>query len=406
METRDPSSRLPPVLSGEEDGSFPPAKGAHQRAVPSGPAGPEGTGRRDAPLVDLVWIKAGLAILATLSLVALLYFAASVFITLFTSLLLAFALEPLVQLLCRRARLSRQVASAVVVFLFVAALYAVLSFAYFRLAGFLLDIPSLVERIRSAPLVERWTGAIREFTRLAEETVHRISPPPPEPAHPPPQVVVRDTGSVAGALLHGLGSVTTVVFSLGFIPFLAYFVLAGKEPLSRRTLELFSEEKRETAGAILEDIERMMRRFLIGNGIIAAILSAATCLLFWVVGLPYWFVLGVLSGTLSIVPYLGLPLALLPGLVVGIVGFPSATPFFVVGVGVTFFHVVAANYLTPKFVGSGVHLNAVASTVGLLFFGWLWGGMGLLLGIPIVAVLKCVLENIPAARRIGLWLGD
>jgi len=66
-------------------------------------------------------------------------------------------------------------------------------------------------------------------------------------------------------------------------------------------------------GEILIDIEKMMRKFLLGNAVIALILSAATVLVFLLVRLPYAIVLGILSGTLSIVPYLGLPLALLPG---------------------------------------------------------------------------------------------
>lgn len=394
-----------------------PAAGAREGPPPS-PAPRAGEGdrgpaqdavplRRTAAQPDLDWIKAGLAVLTALALLALLHFASSVFITVLSSLLLAFALEPLVQFLGRRTRLSRHVSSAIIVFLFVAALYGVLTFAYFRMADFLTDFPALVERIRSAPLVDRIASRARELERIAEEAARRISPAAPyAPGKAPAEVVLRGTGSFAGALFQGLGSVTSAIFAMSFIPFLVYFILADKEPLSRRTRELFSEEKRETVGAILSDIETMMRKFLLGNAIIAGILSVATCLVFRLVGLPYWLVLGVLSGTLSIVPYLGLVLALIPGLVVGLVTFSSAGPFVVVLASVTVLHLVAANYLTPRLVGGGVRLNAVASTVGLLFFGWLWGGMGLLLAIPIVAVLKCVLENIRTTHQIGLWLGD
>ena len=56
-------------------------------------------------------------------------------------------------------------------------------------------------------------------------------------------------------------------------------------------------------------------------------------------------------------------------------------------------------------MGGGVRLNATASTVALLFFGWLWGGMGLVLGIPILAVLKCIFDNVPSTRRIGMFSG-
>ncbi|MEW6720205.1 MAG: AI-2E family transporter, partial [Thermodesulfobacteriota bacterium] len=139
---------------------------------------------------------------------------------------------------------------------------------------------------------------------------------------------------------------------------------------------------------------------------IAAILAAATVLVFLATGLPYPVVLGVSSGCLSIVPYLGLPLALLPALIVGMVSFESAAPLFAIVAAVTVFHLAAVNYLTPRLVGAGVRMNATASTAALLVFGILWGGMGLLLGIPILTVLRCVLENIPSTRRIGRWLGN
>jgi len=363
--------------------------------------------RRPGP--DLNLIRAGATVIAILGLLALLHFAASVFITLFSAMLLAFALEPLVHLLCVRTPLRRHHASGIVVFLFVAMLYGLFYATYLRAESFLAEIPAITEKIRAAPMVKSLTNSAAELNRVFAEAGRRITPPPAASARPKTAapVVVRDEAeSFTGALLQGLGSLSGVLFALGFIPFLVYFILADREPLTRRTRELFPEEHRATVGEILLDIERMMRKFLLGNAVIALILSAATVLVFLLVGLPYPVVLGILSGTLSIVPYLGLPLALLPGGVVGLVSFESGGPFLVLIASVTVLHLVAANYLTPKLVGGGVQLNATAATVALLFFGWLWGGMGLLLGIPILAVLKCIFDNVPSTRRIGMFLGE
>jgi len=399
---------IPPSHAGDPEGTG----GTGGNAAPAASAGREsggpergaGEGRTPGPNLDL--IRAAATVLALLGVLALLHFAASVFITLFASFLLAFALEPVVHFLCVRTRLRRHYASAVIVFLFVAALYGMLYATYLRAESFLADVPEIAGKIRSAPLVTGLVEKAEEVNRLFAEAGRRISPSPVAPARQKaPPVVVKDAESFTGSLLHGLGSLGGVLFALGFIPFLVYFILADREPLTRRTRELFPEEHRTTVGEILIDIERMMRKFLLGNALIALILSAATIVVFFLVGMPYPIVLGVLSGTLSIVPYLGLPLALLPGVVVGLVTFDSGGPFLAVVACVTLFHLVAANYLTPKLVGGGVRLNATASTAALLFFGWLWGGMGLLLGIPILAVLKCIFDNIPSTRRIGMFLG-
>jgi len=361
--------------------------------------------RREGPDLDL--IRAGAIIIAILGLLALLHLAASVFITLFSSMLLAFALEPVVHFLCVRTRLRRHHASGIVVFLFVAMLYGLFYAAYLRAENFLGEIPAITEKIRSAPMVVSLANRAEELNRLFAEAGRRIAPPMATPARPKttPSVMVRDVDTFTGTLLQGLGSLGGVIFALGFIPFLVYFILADREPLTRRTRELFPERHRATVAEILLDIEQMMRKFLLGNAVIALILSAITVLVFYLVGLPYPVVLGILSGTLSIVPYLGLPLALLPGGIVGLVSFESGGPFLVLIAFVTLFHLLAANYLTPKLVGGEVRLNATASTVALLFFGWLWGGMGLVLGIPILAVLKCIFDNVPSTRRLGMFLG-
>ena len=363
--------------------------------------------RRRAPNLDL--IRAGATIIAILGLLALLHFAASVFITLVSAMMLAFALEPLVHLLCVRTRLRRHHASGIVVFLFVAMLYGLFYATYLRAENFLAEIPAITEKIRAAPMIKSLTSKAEELNRVVAEAGRRISPPPAASARPKtasPFVVRDEAESFTGVLLQGLGSLGGVLYALGFIPFLVYFILADREPLTRRTRGLFPEEHHATVGGILLDVEQMMRKFLLGNAVIALILSTATVLVFLLVGLPYPVVLGILSGTLSIVPYLGLPLALFPGVVVGLVSFESGGPFLVLVASVTVFHVVAANYLTPKLVGGGVRLNATASTVALLFFGWLWGGMGLVLGIPILAVLKCIFDNVPSTRRIGMFLGE
>jgi predicted PurR-regulated permease PerM len=387
----------------------PPRSGESPEAASSAETAIPGTKeeRRQGPDLDL--IRAGATVIAILGLLALLHFAASVFITLFSAMMLAFALEPLVHLLCVRTRLRRHHASGIVVFLFVAMLYGLFYATYLRAESFLAEIPAITEKIRSAPMVKSLTIRAQELNRVVAEAGRRIAPPAATSARPKtgsPLLVRDETESFTEALLQGVGSLGGVLFALGFIPFLVYFILADREPLTRRTRELFPEEHRATVGEILLDIERMMRKFLLGNAVIALILSTATVLVFLLVGLPYPIVLGILSGTLSIVPYLGLPLALLPGGVVGLVSFESGGPFLVLIASVTVLHLVAANYLTPKLVGGGVRLNATASTVALLFFGWLWGGMGLVLGIPILAVLKCVFDNVPSTRRIGMFLGD
>jgi predicted PurR-regulated permease PerM len=351
-------------------------------------------------------ILGSLLVLAVLGFLTLCYFASSVFITIISSILIAFALEPLVQLLCRKARLGRIFSSVIVVFLALGVLYAILYMAYGSAQQLFTDLPVLIEQIRNAPLVQSITSQVYGLTETLQEAGRSIAPTAPPPPPKGAAIILRDSTSWTETLFRGLGSLTTVLFSLSFIPFLVYFLLAEKEHLIRRTRTLFPAEHHETMMVTISGIERMMQKFITGNAIVAGILSIVTAFVFLLVGLPYWLVLGIVSGIISTIPYLGLVLALLPPLVVGLVTFDSSLPIIVIVACVTGLHVVAANLLMPKLVGGGVQLNPVASTVSIMFFGWMWGGMGLILGIPIVAVMKCVLENMQPTRKLGQWLGD
>ena len=115
---------------------------------------------------------------------------------------------------------------------------------------------------------------------------------------------------------------------------------------------------------------------------------------------------GPLSGFLSLAPYIGLPLALIPPVLAALTVFNNLTAYLIIGTTVAFLHLLALNLMYPKLVGSRVHLNPIAVTISLMFWGTIWGGIGLLLAVPITAGLKAVLDNVPSLAPYGRMLGD
>jgi AI-2 transport protein TqsA len=106
----------------------------------------------------------------------------------------------------------------------------------------------------------------------------------------------------------------------------------------------------------------------------------------------------------NLIPYLGVVLSWLPPLLIGLKQFHTATPFILIFAVLTVLHLVAANLLVPALVGWRVRLNALALTLSLLFWGWLWGGMGLILAIPITAVIKVICDHVESMQPVGRWL--
>jgi predicted PurR-regulated permease PerM len=122
--------------------------------------------------------------------------------------------------------------------------------------------------------------------------------------------------------------------------------------------------------------------------------------------LPYFLLVGPISGFLSLIPYIGLPLAMIPPFFVALPVHDHLTPYLIIGAVVSFYHLLALNLLYPKMVGARVHLNPLAVTVALMFFGILWGGIGLVLAVPAAAGIKAVCDNVPSLQPYGKLLGD
>jgi len=122
--------------------------------------------------------------------------------------------------------------------------------------------------------------------------------------------------------------------------------------------------------------------------------------------LPYPLLIGPLSGFFSLVPYIGLPLALIPPLLVSPMVFHSFSTYVLLSATVMLLHILALNLLYPKLVGSRVHLNPLVVTVALMFWGFLWDAAGLVLAIPLTAGIKAVCDNVRSLRPYGKFLGD
>src|SRR5229473_7691453 len=118
------------------------------------------------------------------------------------------------------------------------------------------------------------------------------------------------------------------------------------------------------------------------------------------------FALGIVSGFLNLIPFLGVVLAGVIPLLAATLQFGSAGPFLIVAGTIGTLHLVSANLLIPKLIGSRVNIGPVAATVGMLFWSWLWGGVGLLLAVPLTAFVKLVADCHPALLPIANLLAE
>jgi predicted PurR-regulated permease PerM len=148
----------------------------------------------------------------------------------------------------------------------------------------------------------------------------------------------------------------------------------------------------------------MIRTYVLANVVIGLVSSLVCGIVFWYLGIQYFYFIGLISGFVSLVPYLGIFLALLPPLAGGI-GTLHRGGIIAVIVTVIVMHLVTMNLIYPRVIGRRLQLNALAVSLSLLFWAWIWGASGLLLAIPILGAVKIVCDHVEPLQPLGSWLG-
>jgi len=361
--------------------------------------------------------------------VALLYYGRAFLVTLLTAIVIALLLEPFVSFLVR-FRLPRAVASFLVCTVALLLLYLVGVGLYTQGAALFEDLPSYSQRISDmvdtvalrVDAAEKTAIQILVPRRFREQEAagpkqpapettkrRRRSAEPPKPTAPaePTEVRIRaEPISLVEYLYDNLQLFYNAILLVSFVPFLVYFMLSWRDHIRRSFLSLFHGDDRHAAGRSWQGIAGMARAYVLGNFILGLLLSVASSVFFWAVSLPYYLLIGPLSGFLSLVPYIGLPLAMLPPFFVAVPVYNRLPAYLIIGAVVGFLHLLALNLLYPKLVGGRVHLNPLAVTVALMFWGTLWGAIGLVLAIPITAGMKAVFDNVADLQPYGRLLGD
>jgi predicted PurR-regulated permease PerM len=178
-----------------------------------------------------------------------------------------------------------------------------------------------------------------------------------------------------------------------------------QEHVRASTVMLCPMNSRHTAYVTLGLISAMIRSFMVGNLIIAVFMGAISTVVFGFLHIPFFYFVGFISGFLSLVPYLGVLLAMAPPVFVGVAHITSES-LLVIVITVFGLHLISMNVLYPKFLGPRLQLNPLAVTLALLFWGWMWGAIGLLLAIPVTAAMKIIFDHVESLRAYGAWLGD
>jgi len=307
-------------------------------------------------------------------------------------LLFAILLLPIANFFEKRVRLPRGAAASFALISLVAVMYGVMYLVGSQVANLANDWPMLSKQVSSS---------IHEVQNWIESSFHINMERQMNYVHRATNEIMSSGSEVVGTTF---GAISSLMLFLVFIIIFTLLILLYRRLLFGFLLEVSGEDNAHTVRDIVDNVQKILRQYILGLLLEMFIVAGAACSLFLLIGIKYAILLGILVGLFNIIPYVGIFTALfLSSLVTFATGSPQQALF--VAIGVVGIHLVDSNVLLPTVVGSKVRLNALLSFLGIVVGEMMWGLSGMFLAIPIMAIFKIIFDRIESLKAWGVLLG-
>lgn len=208
--------------------------------------------------------------------------------------------------------------------------------------------------------------------------------------------LVQQTFSGSAGFIAGL--IATIIFTFLFLIY--------REGFKQAFILFYPEEKRGQALKMLKSIQLVGQKYLVGVILIVIIIGIINSVALLIIGIDYPFFFGFLAAILAIIPYVGTTLG---STIVVLYAFMTYDSLWIpIAVAITFWaiQVVESNFLSPKIVGGTLKVNALAAIISIIVGAAIWGVAGMILFLPITAMLKVICQEYEELKPIALFLGE
>lgn len=347
-------------------------------------------------------------VIAGMGFIVFLDWAQAILLPLAAGILTSYALDPLVSTV-DRLHVPRPISAALVL----SCLIAIVALAAMPLHGEAMKMleripPALQEFERqnaSAPRSESLMEKAQEAAKKIEESAAEKDQG--NQLRATRVRVVEEPFSIRDYLMNRASRGIVLVSQLVSVLFLVYFVLAIG-PLYRRKIVRLSGpgfHGMRKAARMLKEFHSQMRRFIFVMFLGAMFVGVLTWLAFLLLGVEQAILWGVMAGVASAVPYLGPFLVLVGSGAAAFIQFGSLDMAILVAGASLIITSIQGYLLTPWLTARVSSLNAVVIFIGLLFWGWLWGPVGLILATPLLMMTKTLCDHVENLQGVGELLG-
>jgi len=329
--------------------------------------------------------------------VAFLYFTNTLLIPIILGFFLFFLLDPLVDWGASKG-INRGLLAPLAVLASIALISLMIWSGYLATMNVTSQIPKYSEKIQGAfsffekqvHIFEVQTQSLFPISH-SNENIQKVE-------------VVQHVGSWTGFVVRGINSILEKLAVFSVIPILTLLLLLEKNHLEKQFQLAFPHFYE--ANQIVAEIKQMMKGFFLGNLLVS--LGSGVCffIVFTILGLDNKVALAITAGFLNIIPMVGMIVCIIFPLAQALLQFDSAGPLIFIASSSFVIHFVVTNLILPKVIGSKVNVNSVAATLGLLFWGWVWGPIGLLIAVPMTALLRIFLMMNAGTQNLSFLLAD
>jgi predicted PurR-regulated permease PerM len=307
--------------------------------------------------------------------------------------LFAILLLPIASFLEKKLRLPRSLSSLASIILLLAFIGGILYLVGSQISGLASDWPMLKSQVGQS---------LNDLSEWVQSAFHINTTKQMSYVHDTTKKIMASGGNVLGQTF---GAISSLMLFYVFILIFTFFILLYRSLLIRFIIWVFSDEYEPIVHDIVENIQSILRQYILGLLLEMVVVSCLACTAFWMIGVRYAVLLGIIVGLFNLIPYLGIFTALLLSTVITFAT-GSITNAVKVAASVVAIHAIDSNFLLPTIVGSKVKLNALITFLGIILGEMIWGLSGMFLSIPIMAILKIIFDRVESLKPWGFLLGS
>lgn len=184
------------------------------------------------------------------------------------------------------------------------------------------------------------------------------------------------------------------------------FMLAERGSIAERVSNAFGKDQAESILKIIDQINKSVQHYLGLKILVNFVTAVLVSVILFLLGVPFALMWGVLTFLLNFIPNIGSLVASIPPIAITLFHFGTLGKTLVVGLLLTIVQFVVGNFLEPKMMGRGLNLSPLVVLLALIFWGWMWGIVGMLLSVPLTAAIKIALDQIEATKPIATLISS